>query len=305
MKTASLEKGRRPIADPISVFAVGVLVGLCVIALEARPRDRAQVALPAPAPLDHGRGLGDLAKRIWARFNADQIPAVAGGATFFCLLALFPALGVFVSLFGLFADVEKARRDILHLHGILPQGAIAVLTDQLTLLASVPHTRLGLTFATSLLLSLWSSNAGMKSLIAGLNVAYQEKERRNFIQLNLVSFALTVGGLIVAVAVAAFPGVPPGGGLARSALAAMVRWAIWLASIVAGLSLIYRYGPCRPRARWPWITPGALHALCVALWPIQQNLRGPGRGGRLHDLDLALAQRRAARRGTGFRTPEN
>jgi membrane protein len=46
--------------------------------------------------------------RTWCEFNSDHIPAVAGGATFFALLALFPALGVFVSLYGLFANVEQA-----------------------------------------------------------------------------------------------------------------------------------------------------------------------------------------------------
>jgi membrane protein len=42
-------------------------------------------------------------------FNADDIPSIAGGVTFFMLLAFFPAIAAFVSLYGLFADVATAR----------------------------------------------------------------------------------------------------------------------------------------------------------------------------------------------------
>jgi membrane protein len=37
----------------------------------------------------------------------------------------------------------------------------------------------------------WSANAGIKALFDGLNVAYGEAEKRSFIRLNMVSFAIT------------------------------------------------------------------------------------------------------------------
>ena len=33
---------------------------------------------------------------------------------------------------------------------------------------------------------------------------------------------------------------------------------------MTGLSLLYRYGPCRQRPRWHWVTPGSLVA--TVLW---------------------------------------
>ena len=55
--------------------------------------------------------------------------------------------------------------------------------------------------AFSLGLALWSANAGMKVVIDALNVTYNEKEKRGFIKLNLMSLALT-GGAILSLLVA-------------------------------------------------------------------------------------------------------
>jgi membrane protein len=196
-------------------------------------------------------------QRTWSEFQSDHIAAVAGGATFFCLLAIFPALGVFVSLYGLFANVEQARQQVLDLGGVLPQGAVSILSDQLDRLAHTPHIRLGWTFALNLVLSLWSSNAGMKSLIAGLNVAYEEQERRKFIALNAVSLALTLGGLLAAFAAAAFPAWLALVGPAASPWVLVLQWAVQLALVVVGLSVLYRYGPSRARPSRRWITAGS------------------------------------------------
>src|ERR1041385_3279522 len=51
-------------------------------------------------------------------FIDDDMPSVAGGVTFFVLLAFFPALSAFVSLYGLFADVNTAREHLNVLRGL-------------------------------------------------------------------------------------------------------------------------------------------------------------------------------------------
>jgi membrane protein len=108
----------------------------------------------------------------------------------------------------------------------------------------------------------------MKALIAGLNVAYEEPERRGFLRLNLLSLALTVGAIVcsvltIAAGVAApvvlsrfgFRGLPAGQTL---------HWAALFAIAVAVLSLLYRCAPSRPRAPWRWTTPGGF--LAAAAW---------------------------------------
>ncbi len=248
------------------LFALGFLAGLGVAFIDdyaahrrsaSGKRDTPEAASPPGAPARDG---WSVVKRTWTAFNSDQIPAVAGGATFFGLLALFPALGVFVSLYGLFADVEQARTDLANLRGVLPDGAISVLSEQIERLAATSHAQLGLAFVVSGLFSVWSANAGVKALIAGLNVAYNVRERRTFIALNATSLALTVGGVGVAALAAAVPGWlshigPPG-----AAIIAVVCWPVLLATVVALFSLLYRFAPNRETARLRWLTPGSLFA---------------------------------------------
>ncbi len=253
-----------------TTFVIGVMVGLSVVLLDNR-----LLGPPLPAPdAGLGQNRSDAASpkdlppktwkavlsRAWSEFNSDHIPAVAGGSTFFGLLALFPALGVFVSLYGLVANVEQARRQVINLRGVLPDGAISVLSEQMARLASTPHSSLGIAFVTSLAVSLWSSNAGVKALIAGLNVAYEETEKRNFVRLNLVSLAFTVGAVVLGFAGAGLPGLLATAGLQGSLVIQIMQWPALLLVLCALLSVLYRYGPSRAHARWRWITPGSAFA---------------------------------------------
>jgi membrane protein len=255
----------------LTPFTLGVFVGLSVAlrtALTPEPAAPPKAAPPrlrgAPRDPTRSRRLRSALIASARSFMGDQIPAVAAGVTFFCLLALFPALSAFVSLYGLVGDVDQARRQLAGLNGLMPGGAISVLADQLDRLGRADHGGLGLTFAVSLAISLWSSNAGVKALMAGLNDAYEATEHRNFITLNLRSLGFTIGLMVFAVvavlAVVAAPGTLALVGLGGLAGAAALRWPLVLVVVVAMITLLYRYGPCRPRARWRWLTPGCLVA---------------------------------------------
>jgi len=260
---------------PLLLLGAGVIAGLVAPAglralsrglrspvdtLTNRPSGRGARA-PTQIP---ARGWRRIAMRTFKEFNDDNIPSVAAGATFYSLLALFPALGAFVSLYGLIANAGDAQRQIVALAGLLPGGAVSVLSGQVTRLAAVPHARLGLAFAFGLLVSLWSSNAGVKGLISGLNTAYEQKERRNFLTLNAVSLAFTLGGIALSIAataaVVAAPETLSRLGLKTLAGMSLLRWPVLLVVVTGMFSLLYRYGPCRTLARWRWITPGGLVA---------------------------------------------
>ena len=181
-----------------------------------------------------------------------------------CCWRCFPRWALFVSLYGLVGDVAGAQRQIAGLQGVLPAGGVTVISEQMTRLAATPHASLGLTFVVSLLLSIWSSNAGMKGLIAGLNVAYELRERRNFIKLNLVSLAFTTGAILFAIAamgvVVAVPEVLDWFGLRDPAERQPVALAGHAGGDRRGAGRLYRYAPSRDRARWRWITPGSVVA---------------------------------------------
>jgi membrane protein len=55
-------------------------------------------------------------------------------------------------------------------------------------------------FAIGLLFALWSANAGTKALMDALNIVNEEKEKRSFIRLNLVSLTFTVAGIFAMLA---------------------------------------------------------------------------------------------------------
>ncbi len=261
--------------------AAGCAVGLCLGFADRLRPSPPRTAAPNPAlAVDAASPRAmpaatwmDILVQTWSDFSRDQITSVAGGVTFFGLLALFPALSAFVSLYGLVADVQTARRQIDSLAGLLPGGAVSVLTEQITRLTQMNHAHLGAAFAVSLLLSLWSSNAGVKALIFGLNVAYEEHEKRNFVRLNLVSLAFTAGVtvfMLAAVAsITAVPALLSALGYGAFAGLSLLRWPALLVIVTGLLSLLYRYGPSRTQARWRWISPGgaasALAWICMSL----------------------------------------
>jgi membrane protein len=250
-----------------SAFLAGAAVGLAtVVADSALRKAKRRVTAQAADTLTEvsARSWTLIVRRTFAEFTNDRIPAVAAGSAFYVLLALFPALGVFVSLYGLVGDLQGAQRQIAALQGLLPAGGVTVLSEQITRLALTSHASLGLTFFLSLLLSIWTSNAGVKGLIDGLNVAYECKERRNFFVLNLVSLGFTAVAILFATvamaAVVAAPQVLAWFGLVELENASLLRWPALFVVAVGALSLLYRFAPSRPRARWRWITPGGLLA---------------------------------------------
>ncbi len=239
-----------------------------ILAAEAMEPGRGRSARnPFNIPL---RGWRDIFWRTLREFGADNIPQVAGGVAFFGLLSIFPAMGAFVSLYGLFSNVQMAERQLSLLSGVLPDAALQMVGEQMLRLASARHSGLGVAFAVSLLASLWSANAGIKALFAGLNIAFEETEKRNFLKLNLVSLTFTLGALIfltlgfgavVAAPVAlAYLGYTPGG----FAIMSVLRWPLLLLVAIVGVTLLYRYGPSRHRERWPWVSWGSVFA--AMLW---------------------------------------
>ena len=74
----------------------------------------------------NARTLWPLLKRIYDEFFEDSIPTVAGGITFFALLALFPAISATVSLFGIFSHHAEISRDVDLVSGFLPGGAVTI-----------------------------------------------------------------------------------------------------------------------------------------------------------------------------------
>lgn len=235
----------------------------------SRPRG-SERGRDAKTPVDIPRaGWKDVLWRTLQQVGEDDVISVARSIAFSGMLALFPALAAFVSIYGLFADAAAAREHLAILAGVVPTEALTLIGDQIVRLASANGAGLSLTAAFGILISLWSANAGMKSLFRGLNIAFEEEEKRGFLVLNLVTLAFTVGMvLFFAVAIAGVIALPIAlqfvGADSVLPLLSLLRWPALLILLMGGLAVLYRYGPSRSRPRWRWVSWGA--ATAAVLW---------------------------------------
>lgn len=216
------------------------------------------------------KGLKDVFWRVVTEVNDDRVSLIAAGVTYYLLLALFPALGALVALYGFIADPASIASHINVLGSILPPGSLDIILGQLAALTQQKNSTLSFAFFGGLLVALWSANNGIKALFDAMNIAYGETEKRGLIKLNLLSLLFTFGALLVAVvlifAIGVIPAILAYLWLDRWAelLASLGRWPVILAIVGAGITLIYRYGPSREPAKLRWLTWGA--ALSTLLW---------------------------------------
>lgn len=235
---------------------------------EAKDPGRGRLA-QRPEHIPH-KGWIDIFWRVGASYFGDRVGFVAGGVTFFVMLSLFPTLAAFVTLYGLFADPTDAWGRLQFLYSVLPSGVAEFLGGEMQRLAENAKTTLTFTLVWTLALSLWTANGAIKVLFYGLNIAYHEVERRNIVRYNVTCMAFTVTGLIsILMTAGLIVGVPVVMGVfglaAEWSHLAPLRWPILGAVYIAALTVIYRFGPCRARARWRWLTPGALFAALLSL----------------------------------------
>ena len=180
---------------------------------------------------------------------------------FYGLLAIFPAVTAFVSLYGLFAKASTISDHLSLAAGVIPSGGVEIIQEQINRITAKGDARLSLAFAFSLGLALWSANAGMKAVIDALNVTYNEKEKRGFIKLNLISLALT-GGAILSLLVAlgsivVLPLILSSFGMGgwTETLLRVVRWPVLICLVVFGLAVVcIASDRVREFPRWEWLS---------------------------------------------------
>jgi membrane protein len=221
---------------------------------------RAATPSEIPAP-----GWKDILLRVWKNIGEDRVMLVAAGVTFYCLLAIFPAIAALVAIYGFFSDPASISSQVDKLSGVMPGGALDVIRNQMNQVASQGPSKLGVAFIISFLVSLWSANAGIKSILDALNLVYDEPEKRGLIRLNLLSLAFTVAAILfILVAIACIAALPAVASSqlqgATAVIAQIVRWPILFIIIAVGLAFVYRYGPSRAEPQRRWITWGSAFA---------------------------------------------
>lgn len=218
------------------------------------------------------RGWKDVIWRAWSDSGEKNLSLVAGGVTYYVVLALFPGLAALVSIFGLVADPGQVERQVNALNGVLPDSAKQLIGTELHQLVSASGGALSIGVVLGIAFALWSASRGMSGMISALDIAYDQPERRSFLRFNAVALILTVGliigGLIVIALVAGLPAVlsAMGADSGTKWVALIVEWPLLIIFVMVMLAVLYRFAPDRSEPRWEWISPGAVTA--TVLWVI-------------------------------------
>jgi membrane protein len=218
-------------------------------------------------------GWKDVAKRTFREASDDNIGLIAAGVAFYGFLALVPLLGAIVLSYGLIADPQTVVHNMTGLTSVMPADAAKLIGEQLMNVVKTSGSKKGFGVLLALVIALYGARNGAGSVIIALNVAYEEKEKRGFVAVNLLALAIT--GAAVAVAIIALVAIAalghletlmPGAPGAFVVAGKLLSYVLLAAGGAAAAATLYRYGPSRNEPRWTWITPGSLFAaLCWLL----------------------------------------
>jgi len=216
------------------------------------------------------RGWKAVLVRTFHEMISDRIGLVAAGCAFWATLALFPAISMLITIYGLVFDPVSVEPQLAVMSQLLPAAAFTLIADRVhELVAQSSHT-LTVRLAISVAVTLWSAATGTKAMLSALNMAYEEQEQRSFLVFQAVALLMTLGGIVAAVLGLAIlvllPTVIGFIGLAAhiKGLITIAGWVVLVIFVMVALALLYRFGPSRRPAKWHWVTPGSLAA--TLLW---------------------------------------
>lgn len=211
-----------------------------------------------------------LSRQVWDAAASDRISLTAAGCAFYAMLALFPALSLVVSLYGTLLDVRTLEPQIEILRRLLPEETFELIAARLHDLVAEERRGLGWGAVVSGSIALWSAAAGVRAMLAALNMAWSTTEVRGFIHFHVLALGLTFASMLVAAtAIAllvvmppalAFLGVPPLDALYWQG----ASLGLTLAFVFLGIVVVYRVGPSGGGQRWRRIVPGA--AIATLIW---------------------------------------
>lgn len=215
-------------------------------------------------------GWKDILARVWKQIDDDHVGIVAGGVAFYAAISIFPLVALSVALYGVFASPEVVESHLGLVWEQLPPSAARIVSDYVHELTEASASSLSFGLVVSLVLTLYTGSKGIDTLLEGVHIAYDEGRTRAIWKQKLLAIALTIvsliGGLLSLAMVAGLPWlfeIMHLGGFGR-VVAEILRWVALAVVVMVGLACLYRYAPARERAKWRWLTPGAI--LATLLW---------------------------------------
>jgi membrane protein len=204
--------------------------------------------------------------------SSDRVSLAAAGCAYYATLALFPAISMLISVYGLAFDVQSVEGQLQVLRDLLPGPAYALIDERVHLLVTQPSSALSIGLLVSFVISFWSAATGTKSILSALNIAYDTTEQRGILMFQFIALAMTlcaaaavstaIAVLVFLPALVSFVGLSSHGAGLINAVSIVV-----LVLLVGGsIALLYRFGPSRRPPINQRVFPGAV--VSTVLWLI-------------------------------------
>jgi len=210
---------------------------------------------------------------VWAvlvRSQGHHIALAAAGVAFYATLALFPAVGMLISVYGLAFDPADVERQLGLVRDLVPPAGFALIEGQVRALVARPRDVLNLNVIIGGVIALWSASAGTKAMLIALDLAYGERETRSILRFQATALAMTVAAVFGAALAVALLVALPAAAMLLPLPARMAAW-VHLASlglmmlfVGAGIAFLFRVGPDSSAGRSRRVLPGMLTA--TLLW---------------------------------------
>jgi membrane protein len=215
-------------------------------------------------------GWKDIGKRIITQVKDDHVQVVSAGVAFYFFLSLFPAIAALVSIYGLVLDPGQIQEQLASLKRVMPGQTYDIINGIIQPIASQSSQTLSWSIIFSILISLWSANKGTAAIFESVNIAYDEKDDRNFFKKTGITLGFTLGGILLGiigvVVVILFPSFIENFNFSNSTtlFAGIIRWIVMGLIMILALSLIYKIAPDRDNPRFRWVNWGA--TIATILW---------------------------------------
>jgi membrane protein len=200
-------------------------------------------------------------KREWEK---DKIDTIAGGLSFFGVLALFPFLLFVVSLTSLLVDPATVSGLINELYRIAPPAVADILGERLRALTQGQSPAI---LTLSALGAIWAASGGITALMEALNTAYGVEDSRPFWKRRVLAIVLTLSGAVFVVLASVIAVATPvladaiGGPIGTAILWARLPVSAFI--VMAVLAVLYYVLP-DVEQEFKFITPGSIVA--VVIW---------------------------------------
>jgi membrane protein len=203
--------------------------------------------------------------------NATMMASALAYSTFFAIPSV---LLVAVGVFTLVAGPDTITSLMHHFSTLMPKQATHLLGSSLHRLDRKPSQSIAMT-AVGSVLAVWSVTGAMTSFMTAINLAYDRKDRRNFVKKRAVALTMAtvmaLAFLLVAVLLIFGPPIERYVGDAIG-IQGVLKWLWWVAQwpillvgLLAAFATLLYLGPDVEHRRWQFLTPGAIVAAVVWL----------------------------------------